>query len=325
MRVERGYGLLRAPLARTANPMNIVSFLPAATEMVYSLGMGDHLVGVSHECDYPAEARSKPVVVRCALELDGLPPREVDRKVSERLRRSGSIYEVDEGLLKSIAPDLILTQDLCQVCAPSGTEVATAIATLRPTPDVLWMTPKSLDDILQNILDLGTRSGQPSAAQRLVTDIRNRLQTVETAASGLRSRPRVFCMEWVDPVFCAGHWVPEMVELAGGVDDLARRGTDSRRISWAQVVRWAPEVLVVAPCGLHLSKAREEAHRLTELAGWKTLPAVQEGRVFAIDASSYVSRPGPRVGLGVQLLAHLIHPDTFPWSGPREAFERVDL
>ncbi len=305
--------------------MNIVSFLPAATEMVYSLGMGDQLVGVSHECDYPADARSKPVVVRCALELDGLPPREIDRRVTERLTRSGSIYEVDEQLLNSIAPDLILTQDLCQVCAPSGTEVAAAIAALRPTPDVLWMTPKSLNDILQNILDLGTASVQPAVAQRLVTGIRDRLQTVKATASGLRSRPRVFCMEWVDPVFCGGHWVPEMVELAGGVDDLARRGTPSRRISWAQVVRSAPEVLVVAPCGLHLTKAREEARRLAEFPDWKMLPAVKEGRVFAIDASSYVSRPGPRVGLGVQLFAHLIHPDTFPWSGPREAFERVDL
>jgi iron complex transport system substrate-binding protein len=305
--------------------MNIVSFLPAATEMAYALGLGDELRAVSHECDYPTEARSKPVVVHLAVDLTGLSAREIDARVSHQLHEQGTLYHVDEEVLRAARPDLLMTQNLCQVCAPSGTEVTRALAGLHPPPEVLWMTPHSVDGILGNIQDLGAHAHREPEAARLTSSMQEALATLRAQTTRGLSCPRVFCMEWVDPVFCAGHWVPEMVEAAGAVDGLARSGVDSTRIPWEDVRRWAPEILVVAPCGYHLPRVKEEAARLKDLPGWASIPAVRHGKVFAVDADSYVSRPGPRVALGAQLFAHLFHPDEFSWSGPRDAFERLDL
>jgi iron complex transport system substrate-binding protein len=301
--------------------MKIVSFLPAATEMAYALGLGAELRAVSHECDYPADAKTKPVVVHLAVDLTGLSPREIDERVSRQLHEKGTLYEVDEEILKAAQPDLLLTQNLCQVCAPSGTEVSRALAGLIPPPEVLWMTPRSLEEILGNIRELGDRAGRVAEATRLIEGIRGDLASLRAETTHYLPRPRVFCLEWADPVFCAGHWVPEMIEIAGGEDGLARRGTDSVRVPWTDVLKWAPEVLVVAPCGYHLPQAHEEAARLRSLPGWDTLPAVRNGRVYAVDADSYVSRPGPRVAQGTRLLAHLFHPESFSWNGPADAFE----
>lgn len=303
--------------------MNIVSFLPAATEMTYALGLGGELRAVSHECDFPVEAKRKPVVVRLAVELAGLSPREIDERVSRQLHEKGTLYEVDEEILREARPDLLLTQNLCQVCAPSGSEVTRALAGLFPRPDIVWMTPRSLGEILGNITDLGVHASRPDQAADLVGRLRADLQDVRASTADLKHRPRVFCMEWADPVFCAGHWVPEMVEAAGGVDEVAHRGEESTRVPWESVVQWAPEVMVIAPCGYHLSRALEEADRLRSLPGWDSIPAVQNGRVFAVDADSYVSRPGPRVAEGTRLLAHLFHPEAVAWSGPSTAFAPV--
>ena len=304
--------------------MNIVSFLPSATEMVYALGLGAELRAVSHECDYPPDAKTKPVVVRLATDLTGLSPRQIDERVSRQLHERGTLYEVDEAILQAARPDLLLTQDLCQVCAPSGTEVSRALAALRPPPEVLWMSPRSIEGILENLCDLGDRTGRSEDARRLVQEIRTDLESLRVRTAQGLSRPRVLVMEWADPLFCAGHWVAEMTDIAGGVDGLARRGEDSARISWTEVRRWAPEVLVVAPCGYHLSRAAAEARRLTSLPGWDDLPAVRQGRVYAIDADSYISRPGPRIAQGARILAHLFHPDLFDWAGSADAFERVE-
>jgi iron complex transport system substrate-binding protein len=306
-------------------PRSIVSFLPAATEMVYALGLEASLAGVSHECDFPAAARSKPVVVHCSVDLDGLSAEEIDRRVTEELHARGTIYEVDERLLEKLAPELILTQNLCQVCAPSGNEASRALAALSPPPEILWMSPHSLEEIRQNLLDLGRRCGKAGAAERLAARGRTRLEGVRRKAAGLPTRPRVFCIEWADPVFCAGHWVPEMVEIAGGIDRLATPGKDSYRIRWAEVERWAPEVLILSPCGLHLDRAAKAVDALAQRPGWRSLPAVRERRVYAVDATSYVSRPGPRTELGVELFAHLIHPEAFEWAGPAEAFRAIDV
>lgn len=304
--------------------MNIVSFLPAATEMAYALGLGAEVRAVSHECDFPAEARSKPVVVHLAVDLTGLSAREIDARVSHQLHEQGTLYHVDEEVLRAARPDLLVTQNLCQVCAPSGTEVTRALATLHPPPEVLYMTPHSLDGILDNIRELGAHTGRDREAAHLTGAIRDQLSALRSDTGRGLDRPRVFCMEWVDPVFCAGHWVPEMVDAAGGVDGLARRGEDSTRVPWEEVLRWAPEVLVVSPCGYHLPRVRQEAARLRELPGWASIPAVKSGRVYAVDADSYVSRPGPRIGAGARLFAHLFHPDEFDWTGPADAFARLD-
>lgn len=301
----------------------IVSFLPAATEMVFALGAGEQLVGISHECDYPPEAKGKPVVVRPALDLQSMTLREIDVAVAEQIRSGASLYTVDEDLLCALKPDLILTQNLCQVCAPSGNDLASALKLLDPTPEILWMSPHSLAGIFENILELGQALGLATEADACVEECRRRLAQVADRSAHASIRPRVFCMEWADPVYCAGHWVPEMVELAGGRDELARRGTDSVRMSWADVVLWAPEVLVFAPCGFNLEKALEQVSYLEALPGWSNLPAVRNQRAFVVDANSYFARPGPRVVEGTELLAHLIHPELFEWYGPADAFQAI--
>jgi iron complex transport system substrate-binding protein len=302
------------------NDLRIVSFLPAATEMAYALGLGRQIAGVSHECDFPAEAQSKPVVVRPALALGKMSPREIDAAVSERLRNNQSLYEVDENLLRRLQPDLILTQNLCQVCAPSGNELAVALRLLQPKPEVVWMSPHSLEEINQNLRALGQAAGRVPEAEALIACARARLEKIAARTKALSRRPRVFCMEWADPVYCAGHWVPEMVELAGGSDALARKGTDSVRIPWEEVLQWSPEILIFSPCGFHLAPSLRQISHLESLPGWADLPAVRSGRVYVVDADSYFARPGPRVVEGTELLAHLIHPDLFPWHGPADAF-----
>jgi iron complex transport system substrate-binding protein len=303
----------------------IISFLPSATEMVYALGLGDQLVGISHECDYPPEARSKPVVVRPALPIEAMSLAEIDAAVSARMSNGESLYRVDEPLLRELAPTLLLTQNLCQVCAPSGNEVTQVLKSLRTPPEILWLTPKSLAGVEDNLRELGRATGCLSEAEKVIAEGRARLKKTAALTSQSGARPRVFCVEWVDPLFCSGHWMSEMIEIAGGQDKLSRPGTDSVRIKWDEVVRWAPEILVVMPCGFSLSKAIEQADHLRQLPGWAELPAVRQNRVFAVNANAYFARPGPRLIEGTELLAHLFHPDRVEWNGPRDAFAPIDL
>ncbi len=303
--------------------LRIVSFLPAATEMVYALGLGDQLVGISHECDFPAEARTKAVVVRPALALEEMSLCEIDVAVAERIGSGGSLYQVYEELLCELKPDLILTQNLCQVCAPSGNDLASALKFLRPTPEILWMSPHSLARDIRKHPRVGPSYGRSSAAESYIDERRERLEKIGARTKNISRRPRVFCMEWADPVYCAGHWVPEMVELAGGTDELARKAADSVRIPWADVLQWSPEVIVFSPCGFNLEKALEQVSHLESQPGWAELPAVRNQRVYAVDANSYFARPGPRVVEGTELLAHLIHPELFDWNGPDDAFRAI--
>jgi iron complex transport system substrate-binding protein len=305
------------------DPQRIVSFLPSATEMACALGLQDQLVGITHECDYPPSIRDKPIVVRSAISPDTMTQAEIDQTVSDLLKKGQSIYQVDERLLQELAPDLILTQDLCQVCAPSGNEVSQALQALPKEPQILWLTPKSLQQIADNLHAIGEATGCLKKADELIAAGRGILEHIAATAARASSRPRVFCMEWLDPIYCSGHWVPEMVRIAGGVDHLGHEGSDSVRLAWEDVLASKPEVLVVMPCGYHLDQVVEIAPKLWARPGWLDLPAVQQGRVYAVDASSYFARPGPRVVEGTQLLAHLIHPDIFPWTGPTDAYKRL--
>jgi iron complex transport system substrate-binding protein len=307
-----------------AETRRIVSFLPSATEMVCALGLGDRLLGVTHECDYPPEVASKPIVVRNVLPIESMSQPEIDVAVTQRLRDGLSLYRVDEALMRQIGPDLIVTQDLCQVCAPSGNEVSQLLKVLPSHPQVLWLTPKCLEQIFDNLRELGEATGRLATAETLIADGRARLAKVEATARAASSRPRVFCMEWMDPVYCSGHWVPEMVRIAGGIDQLGREGSDSVRIAWDDVLQWKPEILIVTPCGFDLEKAADQARMLSAYPGWADLPAVRNGRAYAVDANSYFARPGPRVIEGTELLAHLLHPDLFEWHGPANAFRKLD-
>ena len=303
----------------------IVSFLPSATEMACALGLSDQLVGITHECDYPPEVRGKAIVVRKALPIETMSQLEIDIAVSERMRDGLSLYEVDEKLLQELAPDLILTQNLCQVCAPSGNEVSQALNLLPKKPQILWLTPNSLAEIFANLRELGEATGHSKKAEELIAGGRARLRKISAATENIAERPRVFCMEWFDPVYCSGHWVPEMVKIAGGLDSLSKAGADSVRISWADVVAWKPEVLILMPCGFDLAQTIEQSQQLFNYPGWSTLPAVRDGRVYAVDANSYFARPGPRVVDGTELLAHLIHPELFSWNGSSNAYQRLEF
>lgn len=306
-------------------PARIVSFLPSATEMACALGLVDQIVGITHECDYPPEVRGKTVVVRNVLPIETMSQPEIDVAVAQRMRDGLSLYQIDEKLLRELAPDLILTQNLCQVCAPSGNEVAQVLKVLPLQPEILWLTPKSLDEIFENVRDLGAATGRRKQAEKLMAAGRERLEKVAAVTRELSERPRVFCMEWLDPVYCSGHWMPEMVVIAGGVDGLGRAGEDSVRIPWEDVVKWAPEVLIITPCGFNLDKVIEQTPPLFDYPGWSELPAVRNGRVYAVDANSYFARPSLRIVEGTELLAHLIHPDLFAWQGPAAAFARIEL
>ncbi len=292
--------------------------------MVFALGQGRLLVGRTHECDYPPQAAGIPQVTRTNIP-PGLSSREIDASVSGTLATTGSLYELDLPLLNDLRPDLILSQRLCDVCAVSSDRVEEWVASLPFHTQVLNLEPHSLDDILENIRTVGRAAGCEAAAEALVAGLRGRIEALARKTRSLRSRPRVFCMEWVDPPFCGGHWMKELVEIAGGRDDLANLHRPSYRIEWRRVLDFAPEVIVLTCCGFSLERNLEEAKILASLEGARELPAVKSGRVFATDGSAYFSRPGPRIVESLEILAHCIHPEIFAPPPLPGAYQSVRL
>jgi iron complex transport system substrate-binding protein len=291
----------------------IVSFLPAGTEMVHALGAGSELVGRSHECDYPASVTSLPIVSRPALDLDRASPEQIDLAVAQRMDSGDTLYTIDEVLLRGLRPDVILTQNLCRVCAPSGDELTRAVSKFNLRPEVLFLTPRSVGEIEANILDVGRAIGRLEEAEGVVGSNQERLARVRAAVRNAPRR-RVVFLEWTDPLFCGGHWVPEMISLAGGEDPLGRPGADSVRMNWDDVVSARPEVIIVSPCGYRLERSVELARQMRRVPG---------AEVYAVDANAYFARPGPRVVEGVELLAHLFHPDLVSWSHAEQPWERI--
>ena len=307
--------------------LRIVSFLPSATEIACALGLEDSIVGITHECDYPTDVRKKPVVIRNVLPIERMSQDEIDRAVADRMRQGLSLYQIDEQLLSKLAPDLILTQNLCQVCAPSGNEVSQVLKNLPHTPEVLWLTPQSLEEIFDNIQELGAATGKGREAELLVNECRSRLEKLSAKTAQISTTPRVFCMEWLDPVYTSGHWVPELVKLAGGRDELGRERGESVRVSWQDVVDYAPEVLIIMPCGFNLRQTMQQIWKVfgSRESEFYKLPAVRDGRVYAVDANSYFARPGPRVVKGAEILAQIIHPEVFGGLEKQDAFQKVDV
>ncbi len=301
--------------------LRICSFLPSATEILFALGLGESVAGVTFECDYPPEARTREVVVRTRLP-ETSDPAEIDRLVNEFVARGESLYRVEMDRLAKIQPDLIVTQDLCRVCAASPGDFDQSLRLLTRAPQVLTLNPHTLEDVWNDILTVGQATGCRAAAEHLVAALWQSVAKVEGAVQGAK-RPRVLCLEWLAPPFVAGHWVPEMVERAGGRDVLGRTGEPGYRTTWERIRESAPEVVVLMPCGYHLPQVVEDFRRFKFPAGWNALPAVQEGRVFATDASSYFSRPGPRLARGVEILAAAIHPDRVSTPPPADCFVRV--
>lgn len=296
--------------------MRVVSLLPAATEIVCALGMSEALVAVSHDCDHPPAVRGKPPITRCEIEGADLSSADVDRWVRETLAERGTLYTIDEPLLRDLRPDVILTQRLCDVCAPSYGSVAHLAATLDAPPEVVNLEPSSLADILTNVRTVADVLAVPERGEALVRALEERVHAVRDHNTRRERRPRCVVLEWLDPPYCSGHWGPELVELAGGIDPLGRKGQDSRRPGWEAIVNAAPEVLVLACCGRQVQRTLDELPALTGQKGWPDLPAVRTGNVFVMDGASYLSRPGPRIVDSLELLAGVLHPDRFPEHAP---------
>jgi iron complex transport system substrate-binding protein len=290
--------------------MRILSLLPSATEIVYALGLEDDLVGVTHECDWPTAARSKRAVSSSSLP-EATEPAEVDRLVSASVTSGEPIYRLDVEAVRELAPDIVLSQDLCAVCAVPSGYVNDALDVLGCRAEVISLDPGSIDEVLGCVLLVGEATGKSARANALVDDLRERLRAVDEAVRSAE-RPRTFALEWADPPFNAGHWVPEMIELAGGEAVLASAGLPSVRVTWQDIASSEPEVVVFMPCGYDLEAAAEEAS--ARLLGRQELAGARA--FFAVDASSYFSRPGPRIVDGVEILAHALHPDSVPAVPP---------
>ena len=286
--------------------MRVASLLPSATEMVHFAGAGNTLVGVTHECDYPPDVQNLPKLTSSKID-SSMTSAEIDAAIGRYLTDTGSIYALDAELLEELSPDLILTQGLCEVCAVSMSLVEEAASALQRRPEILSLNPASLGDVLEDAARIGEALGRGKETGEKIAALRERLARVEEVVADL-PRPRVGCIEWLDPPFSAGHWVPEMVHLAGGGELFSSPGEPSARLTWPDVFEAAPEVLVLMPCGFGVERTIHEARALPEVPGWDGLPAVKNGHVWAVDANSYFSRPAPRLVEGVEILAHILHP-----------------
>ncbi len=300
--------------------MKICSLLPSATEILFKLGLGDHVSGITHECDYPPEARSIRVLTRCAFDSERMPAAEIDQTVRNMAAQEGSLYHIDEEQLRSADPDLIVTQDLCHVCAVTPDEVDRAIAVLSRKPMILSLNPSLLEDVFADMKRIAAAVGID--ANPIVTSLEGRVQRIKTAAAS-QERPTVGCIEWLDPLWRSGHWVPEMVELAGGRDVLALPGKPSRSLAWQELEEINPDVLILMPCGFNLTRNREEFYRLRDSYRWSKLKAFQQQQIYLVDANGNFSRSGPRLVEGLELLAEILHPEQFPNMAPIHSFVRA--
>ncbi len=304
--------------------MRIVSLLPSATEIVYALGLGEDLVGVTDECDFPPDAVTKPVVSRSGL-TQGRPlaAREIDDAVRSRMAQEEPLYVLDRELLRRERPDVILTQDLCRVCAVPSGQVERALEELGlPDAKVVSLDPHTLDEVIGTVASVGSMLDRADEGEELAALLRARVARVKEA--GLRLPTiRVFALEWSDPPFAGGHWVPEMIEAVGGVNLLGAKGEPSREVAWRQIHDATPEVIVFMPCGYYLEEAEEEGRHLFEHPDFADTSAAREGNVFAVDATSFFSRPGPRIVDGLEILAWAVHPDAYP-EPPKGGISRLD-
>ena len=291
--------------------MRIVSLLPSATEIICALGLEDQLVGVTHECDFPASVARLPKVTRTLIPTDASSA-EIDRLVRERLGGQSALYTLDLEMLQRLQPDLIVTQALCDVCAVAEEEVRNAACTLPNLPPVLNLEPETLDQVLASIADVAAAAKAEPRGARVIAELRARIERVAQRAERMDTHPRVALLEWLDPPFSPGHWNPELVRMAGGVDGIGRAGEKSRTLAWNEVIAFQPEVVLISCCGFTADRAMQDLPISERVSGWDELPAVRDGRVFVTDGSAYFSRPGPRLVDSLELLAHVIDEQTHP-------------
>jgi iron complex transport system substrate-binding protein len=295
-------------MRRRRRQMRICSFLPSTTEILYRLGLGESVTGVTHECDYPPEAQGKKRVIMSFIDPAKLSSREIDDLVSRNASEGKSTYLIDRDALREADPDLILTQELCQVCAVSGNEVTEAVEALGKNPEIISLEPRTLGEIMDSIIVIGEATGTAERAREVTEKLAQRIERVRSNVGDVKDRPRVFCLEWLDPPYAAGHWVPEMVEIAGGHYGIGKAGEPSFKVSWKEIAEFAPQMLFIMPCGYDIEKTMGKIETLTKHDEWFSLPSTGSGEIYVFDANSYFSRPGPRVVDGLEILAKTIHP-----------------
>ncbi len=304
--------------------MRICSFLPSATEILYELDIGDNVVGVTHACDFPPDASKKTIVVRSVFDAARLSSEEIDKMIVQLVREGKDVYEVDDNALKNVDPDLIVVQGLCEVCSPHRKELDRAMNILNNKPEVIVLDPHDLDGILSSIGDVARKVGREKKGDEVIASLKRRIDYINSTTKNAKNKPKALCIEWLDPLFTAGHWVPQMVELAGAINGISKRGETSRRMKWSEAIEFDPDIIVLMPCGFDIERTMSELWRIEETEEWKKLRAVKNGAVYTTDASPYFSRPGPRTVTGLEILAKIIHPDLFATlKVPENSFRKI--
>ena len=286
----------------------IISFLPSATEIIYLLGSQDLLFGVTDQCNYPAEAKNKPQVIRSVFDSESMSSLQIEEKIQQLSRFQNDFFIINYDLLKKIQPDLIISQELCDVCSPHKKETYEAIQFLDNKPHSLVLDPHTVDDIMQNILEIAKTIGKETDGSQIKVSLTKKIEKIST--SNKNNRPKVICLEWFDPFYICGHWVPQMVGIAGGINGISKIGERSRKIDLSQIAKFDPDILILSPCGFDLHKVLQDYGSLQKNNQWNSLRAVQNDMVFAVDALSYFSRPSPRIIMGIEILAKIINPES---------------
>jgi ABC-type Fe3+-hydroxamate transport system, periplasmic component len=302
--------------------MRIVSLLPSATEILFAIGLGDQVVAITHECDYPEEAVSRPVITECVFDSKTATAQQIDSEVRALAREGKSLYRIKDDLLRDLRPDLIVTQELCDVCAVTPDEVNRAIRGIDPQPQVVSLNPKIIDDVFNDMFLLARLTGID--AMPVIDGLQKRVRQIAPAFT-LSDKPTVACIEWLNPLWRTGHWVPGMVELAGGIEVLAESGKPSRGLSWEELKAKDPDVVILMPCGYSLTRTRDEFETVRHTFPWSALKAFVAGRIYIVDANSYFSRSGPRLVEGVELLAEIFHPEYFKGMADRIAKYEIQI
>ena len=308
--------------------IKIVSFLPSATEILYEIGCGSQIVGVTHECKYPEDAKNKPKIINSSFDPSSMTSKEIDDKIVELFRKAMNIYVVNDKILTDLKPDLIVAQGICEVCSPFTKEIKHAISELGYNPEILILDPRNLKDILMNIEEIAKKVDKVNEGQKLIESLTKKINLIQKIIE-MKNKvnlQRILCLEWIDPFFTAGHWVPEMVEISGAINGLGKTGEQSRRTTIEEIKEFDPDKIILMPCGFNIDRTLIEYNRtIKKDIDWNSLTAIKNGEVYVVDAGSYFSKPGPRTFSGVEIMAKIIHPQYFNHiMVPSNSFLRID-
>jgi iron complex transport system substrate-binding protein len=297
------------------NITKIVSFLPSATEILYKIGAGPQVVGATHECNYPEEAKLKPRIINSSFDASTMSSKEIDNKIVELFRNRKDIYVINDNLLKELRPDIIIAQGICEVCSPFTKEIKRAISILEYNPKVIILDPSNISDILDNILEVAKNVEKIEEGQNLVRLLKDKMNRIKkiTELKNKEKKLKILCLEWIDPFFTAGHWVPEMVEIAGGINGLSKSNEQSRRVSLEEIKQLDPDKIILMPCGFNIDRTIKEYKNtnLNKNKEWNDLRAIKNNEIYVVDAGAYFSKPGPRTITGIEILAKIISPNEF--------------